>query len=195
MNKLVSSQGRNLAVAVLSGLPIGALLSLFAVDRTPLLYYFLQVNALVLHGWFWQLFTSMIVAPPTLLGVADVAFNTLAIVWVDGLLTFYSPRQYYAIFLAAGLFGNVMSALYGSVRTVSFGASGGIFGLIAGAVSFNYAVERRLNITLLGWFVFIFLFSSFSSPYVDWLAHLGGSLLGLAGGLILGLRGSENETH
>jgi membrane associated rhomboid family serine protease len=185
---VVSSQGRNLAVAIVGGLVVGLATSLVSFEGAPLTYILLQVNALVYRGWYWQLFTSMIVVLPGFLGFVDVLFNAMAVVWLDGLLSdAFAPAEYFAVFVASGLAGNLLSLLNGP-REISFGASGGIFGLLAGAVSVDYVVRRRVNYSLLAWFLVVFAFSSFGLSYVDWLAHLGGALFGLAAGYVLGSR-------
>jgi len=188
----LSDQGRNLIYMVLGGLVIGTALAFVAVDGTPLTLLLLQDNGRVLTGWVWQLATSIIVAPPNLLGIADVAFNAMALAWLDSLFSLtYSTKQYYAVFLATGIAGNVFSLANGP-RVVSFGASGGIFGLLAGVISFDLVTNRRLNPGLMLWFAGIFIVSSFLFSYVDWMAHAGGALLGLVLGYALGARRGED---
>jgi membrane associated rhomboid family serine protease len=183
MVPLVSEQGRNLVILVVGGLVAGYL---FSFGSPPLYAYFLQENDAVYHGWLWQLFTSIIVAPPVLEGIFDVAFNAVALLWLDRLFSaFYTPRQYYATFLASAVFGNLVSLLSGP-NVASFGASGGIFGLVAGMVSYDFAVNRKLSFALLSWFLLIFVASSFITPGVDWLAHAGGSVFGLGIGYWIG---------
>jgi membrane associated rhomboid family serine protease len=185
---VVSKQGRNLALAIVGGLVFGLVSSLVSLGGIPLTYLFLQVNSLVYRGWYWQLFTSLLVVLPDSLGIVDVFFNALAVVWLDGLLSdAFAPVEYYAVFVTSGLAGNLFSLLNGP-REISFGASGGIFGLLAGAVALDYTVQRRVNYSLLTWFLLVFLFSSFGLSYVDWLAHLGGALFGLSTGYALGSR-------
>ncbi|HKT21350.1 MAG TPA: rhomboid family intramembrane serine protease [Nitrososphaerales archaeon] len=182
----LSPQGRVLTIAVVGGLFIGAALAFVVVADVPLTYLLLQDNGLVARGWVWQLFTSVIVAPPNLNGLVDVAFNAIALVWLDGLFSLaYSKRQYYAVFVATAVAGNIFSLANGPLE-VSFGASGGIFGLLAGVVSYDLATSRRLNVTLVLWFATIFIVSSFLFSYVDWMAHLGGSIVGLALGYFVG---------
>ncbi|MDA4124000.1 MAG: rhomboid family intramembrane serine protease [Thaumarchaeota archaeon] len=183
---MVSKQGRNLALGIVGGLVVGLVSSLVSFGGVPLTYLFLQDNSLVYRGWYWQLFTSLLVVLPNSLGVVDVLFNALAVVWLDGLLSdALAPAEYYAVFVTSGLAGNLFSLLNGP-REISFGASGGIFGLLAGAVALDYAVQRRVNYSLLSWFLLVFVFSSFGLSYVDWLAHLGGALFGLSAGYVLG---------
>lgn len=190
---MVSNQGRNLALAILGGLVFGAVAWGVSIDQLPLTLFFLQNNSVVYAGGYWQLFTSLLVATPDTPGVADVLFNALAVLWLDGLLSgAYDSTGYYATFVLTGLAGNLFSLLNGPA-TLSFGASGGIFGLLAGAVSEDYAAERRLNSALLLWFLLIFVISSFILPDVDWLAHLGGALSGILVGYYLGVRRREAQ--
>ncbi len=188
----LSDQGRNLIYVVLGGLAVGTALAFVAVDGVPLTLLLLQDNRAVLSGAVWQLVTSIVVAPPNLTGLGDVVFNVIALAWLDGLFSqAYSKRQYYAVFLVTGIAGNIFSMANGP-RLISFGASGGIFGLLAGVISFDLATSRRLDLSLLLWFVGVFLVSSFLFAYVDWIAHLGGALLGLVLGYVLGARRGED---
>jgi rhomboid protease GluP len=185
---VLSEQGRNLIITVVGGLVIGTALAFVAADGAPLYLYFLQTNGLVEMGWVWQLFTSIIVAPPGLTGLFDVAFNAIALSWLDGLFAFaYSKRQYYAVFLITAVAGNIFSLANGP-REVSFGASGGIFGLLAGVISFDITTNKKVDISLLAWFAGVFILSSFLLTYVDWIAHLGGALVGFALGYVVGTR-------
>ncbi|HXW95612.1 MAG TPA: rhomboid family intramembrane serine protease [Nitrososphaerales archaeon] len=188
-----SEQGTNLIYAVIGGLVIGTVLAFVPVDGTPLTYFLLQYNEAVSAGWFWQLVTSIIIAPPTFQGIEDVVFNAIALAYLDGILSFtYSKRQYYAVFLITGIAGNIFSLANGP-NVFSFGASGGIFGLLAGVISFDLVTNRRVNPSLMLWFALIFVVSSFvsssliASP-VDWIAHAGGALVGLALGYVIGVR-------
>jgi len=173
--------GTALAFVVMDGVPLYG-------NQVPLTALLLQYNKAVSAGWIWQLVTSIIVAPPTFPGIADVAFNAMALAWLDGLLSYtYTKREYYLVFLATGVAGNILSLANGP-KVTSFGASGGIFGLLAGVVSFDLVTNKKLNPSLMLWFVVIFGVSSFLLTYVDWIAHAGGALLGLALGYVVGVR-------
>jgi len=185
---LISKQGRNLSFAIVGGLVFGLAAWEVSIDGIPLTIFFVQFNKAVYAGLYWQLLTSLFVVIPAPLGVLDVLFNTVAVVWLDGLLSHaFREWDYYAVFILSGLAGNVASLLNGP-NVASYGASGGIFGLLAGAVAQNFTVERRVDYNLLVWFLAVFLFSSFALSYVDWLAHLGGAVSGLAAGYLVGTR-------
>ena len=196
----VSKQGRNLAIAIAAGFVIGLALSLVAVSYpssdpyfsnglTPLVYFLVQFNVMVYAGWILPIFTSMIVVLPTAQGLTDVAFNAFAVIWLDGLFRVsYTARQYYTVFILTGLVGNLLSLFLYPGPTVSFGASGGIFGLVAGAVTVDYARNGRFNQSLVIWFLFIFFFSTITGG-VDVFAHLGGAVAGLIAGYYIGKSG------
>jgi rhomboid protease GluP len=184
----LSEQGRDLIYVVIGGLVIGTALAFVSLDGVPLTDFLLQYNELVLAGWVWQLVTSIIIVPPIFQGIEDVVFNAIALAYLDGILSFtYSKRQYYAVFLATGIAGNI-SSLANGPNVSSFGASGGIFGLLAGVISFDLVTNRRVNPSLMLWFALIFIVSSFVFASVDWIAHAGGALLGLALGYVIGMR-------
>lgn len=185
---MVSRQALHLIAIMFSGLIIGLIAFFIRIDGLPAVYFLVQYNAIVYSGYLWPLITSMVVVLPNSLGVADVLFNSISVLFIDGLLApIFSYREYFIIFLISGLAGNIASLLNGP-NIISFGASGGIFGLVAAAVTFDYSFHRRMNTALVGWFVVIFLFNTFSSVYVDWLAHTGGALIGLLLGYLAGLR-------
>lgn len=181
-SSILSNSGRILLLLIVLGLPLGWAASQVGVgvgsNEIPLVYYLIQVNFLVYSGWVVPILTSMIVVLPSSLGVVDVLFNAIAVVWTDRLLSStYSTKRYMLTFLVGGAAGNVFSLLNGP-RYASFGASGGIFALIAGVVSYDYAVNRSLNVTLMGWFVLVLVYSSIGGS-VDVFAHVGGALVGL----------------
>lgn len=181
----ISKQGRILAILIVLGLVLGFVLNYVLIDGVPVTDYLVQYNVLVYSGWYLPILTSMIIVYPSSLGLLDVFFNAISIVWIDRLLSYtFSPKQYYAVFIITGVAGNLLS-LFNGPNIVSFGASGGIFGLVAGAVTSDYAIRGRVNRSLVIWFIFIFIYSSIAGS-VDLLAHLGGALVGLLAGYVAG---------
>jgi uncharacterized protein len=188
----ISNQGRNLIILILSGLVIGLISYFISYNGVPLLLYLVQYNPLVYSGWYPPLVTSIIVVYPPLpqlgyLGLEDVFFNAISVFFIDGLLRYvYSPRQYYATFLVTGIAGNIISLIaFGNQQIISFGASGGIFGLVAGALTSDYVINGRINRGLVIWFIFIFVYSALGGS-VDVYAHLGGAAVGLVAGFFAG---------
>ena len=196
----ISKPGRNLIILIVLGLLIGFVASFFYVDNIQVLLFLLQDNYLVYQGWVPPLVTSAIVAVPDSSGFFDVLFNGISVLFVDGLLrSAFTPKQYYLVFIFTAIVGNVLSLIaYGPGSTIldttiSFGASGGIFGLLAGALSTDYAVNRRVNSSLLIWFVFVFIISTVGIG-VDAYAHIGGTLAGLLAGYLIG-RSRSRTSH
>jgi uncharacterized protein len=199
----ISKPGRNLIILILLGLLIGFIAQFFFVDNIQVLIFLLQDNYLVYHGWIPPIVTSMIVAVPDLNGLEDVFFNAISVLFIDGLFrSAFTQKQYYLVFLVTGIIGNILSLVgYGPgngivspTTVISFGASGGIFGLLAGAISTDYIVNRRVNTTLLIWFIFVFIIST-ASIGVDAYAHIGGTLSGLVAGFFIGRRRSKTRTY
>lgn len=201
----LSKPGRNLILLILSGLVIGAITSLIYIDGIPLVVFLVQVNALVFQRWgIPSLVTSMIVVlspiPTTLTqgtweGLVDVVFNAISVFFVDSLLrNTYTSKQYYLVFFITGLAGNLLSLVGEPLDTLSMGASGGIFGLVAGAVTADYAIRKRVNYTLVGWFIFVFIYSSLS-PNVDIFAHFGGAAVGLVAGYVIGRSRRQRSSY
>ncbi|MHB8568184.1 MAG: rhomboid family intramembrane serine protease [Nitrososphaerales archaeon] len=193
----ISKPGRNLAIAIVVGLvlgfifnqiPFGTLVTSSGSYSLTLVDYFVQFNLLVYTGWVPPLLTSAIVVLPNSSGLLDVFFNGISVIWIDRLLgSTYTSKEYYATFIITALAGNLLTLLYGPYL-ISYGASGGIFGLLGGAVSADYARSGHINRSLLVWFLFIFVYSTFAGG-VNVFAHLGGAVFGLVVGYVIGRRG------
>ncbi len=196
----ISTPGRNLAIAIVVGLVLGFIFNLISVGptifipiSTQLVNYFVQFNFAVFNGWIPPLLTSAIIVLPTSQGLLDVFFNAISVIWIDRLLaSTYTSRQYYSTFIITALAGNLLTLLYGPFL-ISFGASGGIFGLLGGAVTVDYARTGHVNRSLLIWFLFIFVYSTVAGG-VNVFAHLGGALFGLVIGYIIGRRGRRSSS-
>jgi membrane associated rhomboid family serine protease len=102
--------------------------------------------------------------------------------------------RFLALFLLSGLGGAVASYAFSPVRTLSVGASGAVFGLMAAWI----VVSRRLQadasqvVVLLA----INVALGFFLPGIDWRAHLGGALIGAVVALVLtSSRGREAQAR
>lgn len=86
--------------------------------------------------------------------------------------------RYTVLFLLSALGGSVASYVFSDVRTLSVGASGAIFGLMAALV----VAGRRLryDITQVLVLIVINVAIGFFSAGTDWRAHLGGLATGAA---------------
>jgi len=141
-----------------------------------------QCNLLVMHGWYWQLFTSMFVH-------ADLLhlFGNMLFLLVFGLRAedLFSDATYLFIYFGSGLLGNVLTLLM-PLRTISVGASGAIFGLFGACVIYlGRAFGRSITVALIYSF-YLLLWTTGAG--VNVLAHFGGLVAGLLIGYVLATR-------
>ncbi|MHB8566275.1 MAG: rhomboid family intramembrane serine protease [Nitrososphaerales archaeon] len=179
-----------LAIMILAGWVIGAIGTSITVCPPPsafqhcgpATFYLAQNNGYVIYFHFYfQLGSSVFVTN----SIEDVAFNALAVLILDRLADpSFNATRYFSIFIASALMGNILTLLEGPYY-LSAGASGGIFGLYAAAFSYHWAEEKKIDIPTLGFFLMIFITSSFLFSNVNWLAHVGGSIAGFIAGPLL----------
>jgi len=137
---------------------------------------FAQVNFLVMHGWYWQLFSAMFVHVNLVHLFGNMLFLLIFGFRAEEL---FSKRVYLIIYFASGLLGNVLSLL-GGPAMVSAGASGAIFGLFgANVIYLGEAFGRSITSALIYAFFLLLLTADVG---VNFLAHFGG----LAAGLLMG---------
>lgn len=145
------------------------------VAGDPLYASLAQTGSAVFSGAYWQVFTAMFVH----FDVLHIAFNAYALYYFGRLNEIaYTRGEYLAIYLGAGLLGNIVSLFLLPLNVETGGASGAIFGLIGSYVARNRSGESMA--LALVYAVFIFLASS--GPGVNIYAHL----FGIVGGFGLG---------
>lgn len=109
-------------------------------------------------------------------GFLHIAFNMYALYALGpGLERFLGSARFTVLYFAAALGGGVASYMFSPINTLSVGASGAIFGLMAA----TFVIGRQLNadtsqIMLL---IIINLVLGFQ-PGIDWRAHVGGAVTG-----------------
>lgn len=136
--------------------------------------------AIAFEGEWFRLFSSVFLHA----GWLHLGFN-MFILYMLGLPLerVLGHGRFLTLFLLSGVGGAVASYWFSPVRTLSVGASGAIFGLMAAWI----IVGRRLNrdvssiVALLGLNVAL----GFVIGGIDWRAHLGGALTGAVVALLL----------
>ncbi len=150
------------------------------VTSNSMVWQWGQVNGLVLYyGYYYQLLTSMFVHA----GIIHLAGNMLFLV-IFGLRgeEMFSLPEYLTVYILGGLAGNLLSLVVGP-DMISVGASGAIFALF-GAVAV-YA-RRSIGQSIIGALIFgFFLLIISSGADVNYLAHIGGLVSGVAMGYVL----------
>lgn len=130
---------------------------------------------------YWQLFSSIFVTD----SVLDAVFNAVAVLILDRIIeSAFNKSRYFLIFFLSAILGNVLTLIQGP-HYASAGASGGIFGLFAATFSYTWSTERRIDNATLGFFLVLFVGSSFILPRINWIAHLGGAIGGFVTGPLL----------
>ncbi len=140
----------------------------------------MQPAAIAINGEWFRLVSSMFVHA----GWLHLAFNMYMLFLLGPPLEAVLGRgRFLTLYLVAGLGGSAASYAFSSVMTLSVGASGAIFGLMAAWVVVSRRLDRDASqvLVLLG----INVVLGFVMPGIDWRAHLGGALAGALAGLAL----------
>jgi len=130
-------------------------------------------------------------------------FNGLALYFGGLLLERWIGRAWLvAVFGLSALGGSAASLLLNPPRTVSVGASGAILGLFGAALAVTFRIpyggartwaQSAVVRVLLPSLIPLFAFGS--GPRIDYAAHLGGAVVGLAIGLFLVGTWPPSEPH
>jgi rhomboid protease GluP len=138
-----------------------------------------QFNFLVMHGWYWQLFTAMFVHVNAMHLLGNMFFLLIFGLRAEEI---FDIKEYLLIYFLSGLAGNLLTLLLGP-EMISAGASGAIFGMF-GAVTIY--LRRAIGQSIIGALFFsLFLLLISSGAGVNVLAHLGGLVVGLLIGYAL----------
>ncbi|MGK4582131.1 rhomboid family intramembrane serine protease [Kitasatospora sp. HPMI-4] len=115
-------------------------------------------------------------------GLLHLAMNMVSL-WVIGpnLERMLGRLRFAGLYAVSGLAGNAFAYLVAGGSLYSMGASGAIFGLL-GATAVLFRVTRTPLGPLMALLVFN-LVITFSVPYIDWRAHVGGLVAGAVTGV------------
>lgn len=132
-----------------------------------------MIPAAVARGEWWRLFTSTFLHN----GPLHLAFNMLALYWLGPPMErSLGHARFAALYVLAGLGGSLASYWFSELRSVSVGASGALFGLIAAAIVLGR--EMRADVSQLVALLGLNVVLGFLLPGIDWRAHLGGAATG-----------------
>ena len=141
--------------------------------------------AKVAQGELWRLVTSGFVHG----NLIHLAVNGLALVGLGRMgEAVFGPARFLWIFLLSVVGGALMAQMTGSL--LSFGASGGLFGVMGALISFGWARKDRLPDNLVSTFgkqlaawTLLNLVVGLLLPFVSTPSHVGGLLTGLVLGV------------
>ena len=139
-------------------------------------------------GDYYRLFTAVFMHA----SITHILFNML-VLWIVGqqLEALLGHSRFLALYLISGFAGSVASFWFNQVGIQGVGASGAIFGLMGGLL----VAGRRLryDVTQVAFLIGINLVIGFFWPGVDWRAHLGGLIAGLAVGFVFAHSPKKNR--
>ncbi|TFE26657.1 rhomboid family intramembrane serine protease [Cohnella luojiensis] len=146
----------------------------------------------------WRYVTSMVLHA----GWEHLLFNCFSIlVFAPPLEKLLGRIRYLTLYLAAGLAGNVLSAVvHAGIEYGSVGASGAIYGVFGAflflAVFRKFSIDEATRKTIYMTLIFGLIYSVLS-PNINIWAHIGGGIAGLAmmGIIVAGKRGSKSRAQ
>lgn len=148
---------------------------IFNPDYTFDLWFALsQYNSAVLEGEIWRLFTSIFMHADFLHLLSNMYGLFVFGVTVE---SFFTKKQYLFAYITCGFIGSVFTLLLFPPDTISIGASGAIFGLMA--ISFMILARRDSRVFLFGLIYIIISISNSFQPGIGTWAHIFGFLTGL----------------
>lgn len=153
----------------------------------------------IANGQYWRLFTAMFLHASLL----HVAFNGYAL-WLFGrAMELALGRTWFVlVYVVAGFVASAVSYAFGPVGALGVGASGAIFGVFGAFVAYNY--RRRFtalgaaNLRTAATLILLNALLALAYRAIDWRAHLGGLVAGLAVGAIadgFGRRGAARTAR
>lgn len=151
-----------------------------------------KLNYSIIQGQWWRLITPMFIH----IGFTHLLMNSLTLYYAGiQLENLFGHFKFFIIYMVSGIFGNIMSFAFSDPRTLSAGASTGLFGLFATymALAFMNRDNPYLNtlgkqfMTLIVLNIVIDVFMS----GIDIWGHIGGAI----GGFLITIIIEKNMTQ
>ncbi|HET7579389.1 MAG TPA: rhomboid family intramembrane serine protease [Bacillales bacterium] len=134
------------------------------------------------QGQYWRLITPIFLH----IGFSHVLFNSFwTVLFAPALERILGKWKFVVAYLGTGIIGNIATYYLLDPRTLSFGASGAIFGLFGiyiYMVLFRKDLIDRPSSSIVIWIAVFAVITTFFTQGVNIVAHL----FGLIGGLLLG---------
>lgn len=151
--------------------------NIFDIDARILLIFGAKYNPLIYSGEVWRLLTCAFLHG----GIVHIAFNMYALYAIGPQIEqIYGRKKYLIIYIISCITSSLLSVI-ASPRTISVGASGGIFGLMGALLAFAISERHRLEkryISSLIQVILINLVIGLSLRNIDNFGHIGGFLGG-----------------
>lgn len=144
---------------------------------------------IALLGEWWRLLTAAFLHA----GLLHIGFN-MYVLYVLGppLERAFGAGRFLTLYLMAALGGSVASYATSAPNTLSVGASGAVFGLMAAHLVVGKRFRR--DISQVAILLAINVAIGFVLPNIDWRAHLGGAAVGAAIAFVMAYAPRANRT-
>jgi membrane associated rhomboid family serine protease len=145
------------------------------------LEHFASINVLIAQGEWWRVLTAAFLHG----GITHILFNMYALyLFGPRLETQVGSAPFALLYFASAAGGGAASYLFGPLNQIAVGASGAIFGLFGAWLYVAYKLREtpagRSMFNQLGVLLLINLALPLLIPNIDWRAHVGGLLTGVA---------------
>jgi membrane associated rhomboid family serine protease len=140
---------------------------------------------LIANGQFWRLFSAMFLHQ----GLLHIAFNGYALYLFGSMIeTNLGRTRFLLIYFVSGFVASAASYAFSEVFVIAVGASGAIFGIFGAFIAYNYRRRHLASAAAnLRWAVMLLVLNAFLAVgfgSIDWRAHLGGLVAGVAAGAV-----------
>lgn len=165
-----------------------------STDTATLLKFGANLGELVRRGQIYRLITSAFVH----IGFVHLLCNCYSLYVIGPQLeSFLGKWKFLLIYLLSALAGSLLSISFGSSLKISAGASGAIFGLLGSLLYFGYYYRVYLGSVLRSQLIPIILlnlFIGFMTPGIDNSSHIGGLVAGVFTTMALGIHHKTTTT-
>lgn len=159
-----------------------------STDSYTLLSFGANLGELVRQGEIYRLLTSAFLH----IGVMHLLVNCYSLYVIGPQIeSFFGKWKFLAIYLMSAICGSLLSISFGSSLKISAGASGAIFGLLGALLYFGYHYRVYLGGVLRSQIIPIILLNlvvGMMSPGIDNAAHIGGLIAGVFSAMALGVK-------
>lgn len=136
--------------------------------------------AISVGGEWWRLLTAAFLHG----GLLHVGFNMYVLFLIGPQLeALFGHVRYLVVYVLAALGGSIASYAFSPLNTLSVGASGAVFGLMAALIVAGHSL--RHDVTQVVYLLAINIVIGFLVPMIDWRAHLGGAVVGAAAAAVM----------
>jgi membrane associated rhomboid family serine protease len=141
---------------------------------------------LIANGQYWRLITPMFLH----YGLIHLGLNMYALyLFGHEVERVYGRIAFLFLYALTGIGGNVASYVFGAVISVGAGASGAVFGMLGAFLAYNYRRRHTaigaMNVNWVGQILVLNIALTLWISAIDWRAHLGGFVTGIAMGALL----------